>query len=314
MPVNEKIEKIKQLVMIHEYAAYMGYHVLKKGKYYTLEEHDSVMINPITNRFFRNSSTEKYARGSIINFVMYFGNMDYNQAVKQLTDYIGSGRLNQESYIRPVQQNKPKESMVILPPHGGNRKHAYAYLNKNRCIDKWIIDYFFASHHLYEDDKHNCVFVSYDEKNNIPDFACKRGTYSDIPFKGDVPGCNYQYCFRLPAREGKRLYVCESVIDLMSLMTFFVLQDIDKRKMAGYHYQALAGTEKYMAIFNYLDIHQEITDVYIAFDHDRAGTEAYHTVLSYAVDNNYKQIFHPYFPLLEGTDWNDVVCTKGDDD
>lgn len=313
MNVNEKVEKIKQLVLIHEYAAYMGYHVIPKGKYYTLEEHDSVMINPVTNRFFRNSSTEEYAKGSVINFAMYFGNMDYNQAVKHLTDYIGAGQLNQMHYIKPIQQKKQEKSMVLLPPHGGSRRHVYAYLNKNRCIDKFVIDYFFASNHLFEDDKHNCVFVSYDEEKNLPDFACKRGTYSNVPFKGDVEGCNYSYCFRLPAREGKRLYVCESVIDLMSLMTFFLAGYDEKKKMAGYHYQALAGTEKYMAIFNYIDIHPEIMDVYIAFDHDRAGMEAYQAVITYAEKKKYTQNFHPYFPILEGTDWNDVVRTKGDD-
>lgn len=299
--------------MIHEYAAYMGYHVLKKGKYYTLEEHDSVMINPVTNRFFRNSSTEEYARGSVINFVMYFGNMEYNQAIKELTDYIGTGRLDNASYVKPVKQNNENRKMLLLPPHGGNRRHVYAYLNKNRCIDKFIIDYFFASNHLFEDDKQNCVFVSYDEEKNIPDFACKRGTYSDIPFKGDVEGSDYRYCFRLPAKDGKKLFVCESVIDLMSLMTFFTLKEADKRKMAGCHYQALAGTEKYMAIFNYIDVHPEIMDVYIAFDHDRAGMDAYQTVITYAQSKKYTQNFHPYFPLLEGTDWNDVICTKGDD-
>lgn len=310
--MNEKIEKIKQLVLIHEFAAYMGYHVRPKGKYYTLEEHDSVMINPVTNRFFRNSSTEEYAKGSIINFVMHFGNVDYKTAVKILTDYIGLESLNQAGMNRPPQYNKEK-AMLLLPPHGSSRKHVYAYLNKSRCIDNYIIDFFFASNHLYEDEKHNCVFVSYDEKTNKPDFVCKRGTYSEVPFKGDAEGCNYDYCFRLPAKMGTQLYVCESVIDLMSIMTLFLASYTEKEKMASYHYQALAGTEKYMAIFNYIKLHPEITDVYIGFDNDRGGIEAYQAVITYAENNNYVQSFHPFFPFLQGTDWNDVVRSRGDD-
>ena len=40
--MNERVEKLKQLVKIEEYAEYLGFHVIRTGRYYTLEEHDSV--------------------------------------------------------------------------------------------------------------------------------------------------------------------------------------------------------------------------------------------------------------------------------
>lgn len=305
--MSEKTDKLKQLVHIVDYAEYMGFHVKKKGHYYTLEEHDSVIINPATNRFFRNSSTEEYARGSVINFVMYFGNMDYKAAIKELENFIGSEALEHTALLRPVNRTLNKKKMLLLPPHGGSRRHAYAYLSKIRCIDTFIIDYFFASNHLYEDNRNNCVFVSYDEKNGQPDFACRRGTMSDVPFKGDVPGSSYDYCFRLPAKEGKRLYVCEAVIDMMSLMTYFLKNGMDKRELAAYHYQALSSTQKYMAVFGYLSLHPEIEEVYLAMDNDKSGREVVEKIIETGKEKNCKQAFVPFLPEGEGMDWNDVI-------
>ncbi len=309
--MSEKTDKIKQLVHIEEYAEYLGFHVKKKGRYYTLEEHDSVIINPVTNRFFRNSSMEEYARGSVINFAMYFGKMDYKDALANLENFIGKDALEHAPFLRPVSVASNRKKMLILPPHGGSRRHAYAYLSKIRCIDTFIIDYFFASNHLYEDNRNNCVFVSYDEITGKPDFACRRGTMSNVSFKGDVQGSNYDFCFRLPAKDGRDLYVCEAVVDLMSLMTFFLRQDMEKRALASCHYQALASTQKYMAVFHYLDLHPEIERVYLALDNDEPGREAADQIMETGKEKNYKQEFIPYFPEGEGNDWNDVIQKKG---
>lgn len=310
--MSEKTDKLKQLVHIVDYAEYIGFHVKKVGRYYTLKEHDSVIINPATNRFFRNSSTEEYARGSVINFAMYFGNMNYREAVKELENFIGSEALERTPLSRPVSKASNKKKMLLLPPHGGSRRHAYAYLSKIRCIDTFIIDYFFASNHLYEDNRNNCVFVSYDEKTGQPDFACRRGTMSDVSFKGDVQGSSYNYCFRLPAKEGKRLYVCEAVIDMMSLMTYFLKNGMDKRELAAYHYQALSSTQKYMAVFGYLSLHPEIEEVYLALDNDRAGRETAGKIIETGKEKNCKQTFIPFFPEGEENDWNDVVNEQKD--
>lgn len=306
--MNEKVEKIKQLVPIEEYATYLGYHVIRKGSYLSLEEHDSIMINPRTNRYFQNSCCEEHARGSIINFVMHFCKVDYKTAIRDLTNYIGSGYLDDAKLKKPI-QSQSKKRMLILPPHGGNRRHVYAYLNKVRCIDKFIIDYFFQSGHLYEDNKKNCVFVSFDEKSNQPDFACRRGTYSDIPFKGDISGCDYKYCFRLPAACGTKLFVCEAVIDLMSLMTILIEQR-GKEEMAGYHYQAIAGTDKYMAIFSFLNLHPEIEDVYLALDNDKPGRDACAYICKKAKELKMQQKFHLYLPKGENMDWNKVLVKR----
>lgn len=310
--MNERVEKLKQLVKIEEYAEYLGFHVIRTGRYYTLEEHDSVRINPATNRFFRNSVDEEYSSGSVVNFAMYFGEMDYRSAIADLEAFIGQGNLNNISYIRPVNRyDAGKKKMLKLPPRGGSRRHAYAYLNHVRKIDRMMIDFMFESGRLYEDDKRNCVFVSYDEKTHQPDFACKRGTLSDVAFKGDVEGCSYQYCFRIPAKEGKRLYVCEAVIDLLSLLTYFLNKGIEKKEIASCHYQALSSTRKYEAIFSYIKLHPEIEEVYLALDNDESGRKAVDRIIEVAKEKGFKQTFISYLPEWNGWDWNDMIRKEG---
>lgn len=312
--MSRTTDRIKQLVRIEDYAAYLGYHVKKRGSYHTLLEHDSVVINTETNRFFRNSSTEEHAKGSVIDFAMHFGNMErgmgYREALADLERFIGSEFYSRAPVITP--RRKPAKKELVLPPHGGSRKHVYAYLSKIRGIDSFIIDYFFASNHLYEDEYHNCVFVSYDEKSGRPDFACRRGTLSDIPFKGDIQGSNYDYCFRLPCKNSRTLYVGEAVIDIMSLMTWMLKNGKEKKEIASCHYQALASTQKYMAIFHYLDLHPEIEKVFLAMDNDRAGREVVNQIIKTGKEKNYRQAFIPFLPEEDGMDWNEKITRKED--
>ena len=49
-------ERIKDEVSITDYARYMGFTLLKKGNYYTMKEHDSVMISPRKKKYWQNSN------------------------------------------------------------------------------------------------------------------------------------------------------------------------------------------------------------------------------------------------------------------
>lgn len=311
--MNKQKEKIKQLIKIVDYAQYIGFHPKRIGRFYTLAEHDSVRIDPESNRFFRNSSNDKHARGDIIDFVQCFEKVEYGEALRRLEAFAGKEWLADAKLICPPMRTRKKEKkMLLLPEHGGSRRHAYAYLSQQRCIDSFIIDYFFASNHLYEDAYKNCVFVSYDEKRNVPDFACRRGTNSYIPFKGDITGSDYTYCFRLPAVGGRKLYVSESVIDTASIMTYLLWNGMTKSELASCHFQGLAGVQKWRAIFNYLILHPEIEEVYVGTDNDTAGREVREAV--FKESESWPQRFYNFLPPKDGYDWNMVVqeMRKGD--
>jgi len=49
MKAKEKCEWIKQNISIVDYASSIGFTVVRKGKFYSLKEHDSIMIDPYKN-------------------------------------------------------------------------------------------------------------------------------------------------------------------------------------------------------------------------------------------------------------------------
>jgi len=64
------IDEIKR-ISITDYAQSLGFTVIQKGHSFSLKEHDSVIIDPVKNCFWRNSNG---ATGSIIDFAIEFGN------------------------------------------------------------------------------------------------------------------------------------------------------------------------------------------------------------------------------------------------
>lgn len=305
MTTNEKINYIKDNVSIIEYAGYLGFTVKKIGKYYTLKEHDSVRINPYTNKFYRNSTSSSDSSGSVFNFAMHFQDLTFNEALKELCAYVGESVFETEMNVphKPTRPPMPqnKKAYFVLPEHGNTRKHIYAYLNKTRFISKEIIDYFCEKKLLYEDDKYNCVFVGYDmADSNTPIFACKKGTNTQKSFRGDVEGSNYDYCFYIHHENADTLYVNEAVIDTMSVMSL-----LPKERRYNVSYLALAGTQKWQAIFNFLLANPEIEYVYLGMDNDRGGREVLDVIKTYAKEHEFTQVFQDFLP--ERKDWNEEL-------
>lgn len=87
MKAKEKCEWIKQNISIVDYASSIGFTVVRKGKFYSLKEHDSIMIDPYKNVYWQNS-IPGYGRcigekGSIIDFIMRFDNMSLYEVIRQ---------------------------------------------------------------------------------------------------------------------------------------------------------------------------------------------------------------------------------------
>ena len=58
MTKKEKFKRIREDISIIEYAAKSGYTLVRKGRYYSLKEHDSLMIDPVKNVYWQNSSNK----------------------------------------------------------------------------------------------------------------------------------------------------------------------------------------------------------------------------------------------------------------
>lgn len=211
------------MVMYH-YAVSLGFHITKVGRYYSLKEHDSVRIDTEKNCFWRNSNG---ASGSVIDFAIEFTNMPIEDIIGNFVEILEAQQiLPTEDKVNQEVIKKTKE--LILPASAKNMKNVYAYLISARGIDSEIISKFVKDKMLYQDIYSNCVFVC--RKDGIPVYAYKNGTNTYKPFKGDVEGCNYDYCFFIN-NHSKEIIVTEAIIDAMSIMTLLKQKGKDYAEM-----------------------------------------------------------------------------------
>ncbi len=249
---------------ILQYAQSAGYTPRQIGRYYTLEEHDSVRIDPDRDYFWRNSTS---ARGDVIDFVKEMEDVDTSGAIKILSNYanIPIGQAARETLPSRAEASTAPQPFT-LPEKAGHHRNVYAYLTQTRGIDPEFVRGMLHNRQLYQDTRGNCVFVAHDAEGN-PNFGCMRGTNTERPFKRDVTGSDYDKGFFIGGG-GDTLVVTESVIDALSLMTIYKEQGVDP---GAYSYLAPSGPSKIKCVANQLRDHAEIKSVVLAMDNDKAG-------------------------------------------
>jgi hypothetical protein len=298
---NERIiNTIKSEISIQDYAQSIGFTVQRAGSYFTLKEHDSVRIDPRKNRFVQNSTGIK---GSIIDFVMQFENLDKAAAINKLAKYIGTDVGLSSISVQPSQRSSDISKSLVLPQKAKTMRNIFAYLINTRKIDSQIVSQWVKNGNLYQDTHNNCVFVTYG-KDGKPDFVSQRGTNTNVPFKSDVIGSNYDTCHFIN-NNAHTLVIGEAVIDIMSLQTILKANGRDINK---YNYLSTNGTAKTNAVINALQNSQTDT-VVLATDNDNAGKKARIALreLISDFDKNIKVI--DYVPQNE-KDWNAELVTN----
>lgn len=304
------IDNIKS-IPITDYALKRGFTLVKKGgRYVSLKEHDSVMIDIYRNCFWRNSVFQKGrsgGSGSIIDFAMEFMGYDLKGALRDIAETYGiSNDTDIKTEIPKVVQVPPPPKRepgdLALPPKDDGYKAVYRYLLGQRKLDIAVVRYFASKNMLYQDAKYkNCVFVT-------DKFACVRATSGS--FKIDVEGCDYNECFFFrPSNAARTLVVAESVIDVMSIMTQFVRV---KKRFTDFAYLALTGTNKVPSLFYHLEKEKDINRVLLALDNDAAGEKATAIAIEGLKEMGFSGEVQVYSPP-SGKDWNEYIVSTSED-
>lgn len=306
--------EIKQNVMIVDYAREMGFTLVRTGRYYSLKEHDSVRIDPQKNCFWRNSVPGRAGSGalggSIIDFVMEFGGLSLGEAICLLKNKVPGtsvevmGNRHGEKWEN-VSGHSVGRVVLKLPGKDNNMRKVFAYLVKTRCIRQEIVQEMVNRRQLYQDMYGNCVFLSYEAGvDGKAVFACRRGTNTYKPFYGDVEGSDYSKCFYFD-HQAERLYVTESVIDAMSVMT------IRFPEYQKWNYLALGGTGKWMAVMNYVT-DPALKEIWIGTDNDKSGQKAVQIIRENVRKRRSDLRIVTDLPEQErGKDWNEVLVRRG---
>lgn len=235
-----------------------GEQLIRSGREWRWKRHDSVTIRG--NRWFRHSARQG---GLAIDFVQEFYGLSFPDAVTLL--------LGGEQGVEFKQTNKndspPKRKEFLLPEAADNMRRVYAYLLKQRYIDRDVLTHFAREKKIYEDKEyHNVVFAGYDE-NGTARHAHKRGTYSNAAgYRGNVEGSDPKYSFNYIGTSDT-LYVFEAPVDMLSFIT------LHKNGWQQHSYVALDGVAEH-AMLHVLSKNMHLKNVVLCLDHDPAGIEA----------------------------------------
>lgn len=320
---DEQFEYAKKCSAL-EYAQSRGYDLIRKGNYYQMKEHDS-MVFTTDGMWFWNSRS---LIGSAIKFIMAYEDKTVVEAVQILNHVEGQtyedvkkGVLPQRSTPQPKQvyhDPEPLEKAPFkLPAQSNDFRRMFGYLCGTRKLDRDILRELIHQGSLYESiyryvvkstgelkEIHNAVFVGKD-KHGEPRSAFQRGLSSlgeNTTYKRDVPGSDPSAPFLIPGRKGTdTVIVFEASIDAISHVCIYKDAGLDDKL---YDRIALGGTEKTVGLTAYLQTHPNISRVVIAMDEDVAGRIADLKIRELLGEGQYNVV-----SLWQsvGKDWNDYL-------
>ncbi|OLS01993.1 toprim domain-containing protein [Tissierella creatinophila] len=241
-----------------------GEKLLRSGREKRLASDRSITVRG--NRWYDHETDQG---GLAIDFLQSFYGLSFPDAVTRL---LGGeqGEIYKVADIKEQGERKP----FTLPQSHSDMRRVFAYLIKQRHIDRDVISSFAKEKILYESceqsqDKtkeyHNAVFVGFDE-NGIPRHAHKHGVYTKgRSFKGNVDSCDPGYSFNYIGKSN-RLYVFEAPIDMLSFITMY------KKDWEQHSYVSLCGVSE-QAMMKILETNPNLTHVILCLDHDVTGIE-----------------------------------------
>lgn len=281
---DEEIQRAND-VSIVDYIKKLNLETKKAGRTLKLEGFGGLYVDPRENKW--NCFAEGKGGGPI-QLVMYLENKTWVESIKTLLgdDYKDS----LIDYKKKPIEKEYKE--FTLPKKNNTYNHMLAYLIKTRCIDKDIVYGLINNKKIYEDEKRNCVFLGYDQDNNIK-YAGLRGTNTNRVFKGEVEGSNKAYSFNIKG-ETNRVKVFESPIEIMSYLT------LQKNKgLVENHHMVSLGCLADVALVKYLEDNPNINEIDLCLNNDKWGIKA-----TGEIKEKYKKDYKVNIEVPGLEDWN----------
>lgn len=239
--------------------------------------------------------------GGPISFVQQFYDLSYPEAVTRLLDG-EQGTV----YASARKQEKREKKAFALPPTNRDMRRMYAYLLKDRLLDREVVSAFVRAGSLYEScekfgdrEYHNAVFVGKDAAG-VARHAHKRSVNSigktfRINVEGSDPCCNFHHI-----GSSDQLYVFEAPIDLLSFLTLY------PEDWQQHSYVALCGTAEHAMLWM-LEQNPGIHTVCLCLDHDAAGIEANGRLTDILREHGYDEV---EVLQSEYKDWNEDIKAR----
>ena len=292
---QEQIDKAKEMDLLTYLQSYEPDELVRvNANVYTTRAHDSLKIS--------NGKWCWWSRGvggrSALDYLIKVRGMDFMAAVQQLYGCQGYAP------SPPVNTTKPSvKPPFVLPKPYVNNERVLRYLT-GRGIEPEILEYCVKTGRLYEDERHNCVFVGFDGSGKA-EYAMLRSSSPTSVFLREADGSDKRYAFALSFHQGlDTVYLFESAIDLLS---FASLQKDEWRQfnclsLSGVYQprKTLSETPLPAALAQHLHDHHEIRHIALCLDNDDAGRLAAQTICALLPDRYTTELLLPD----KGKDYN----------
>lgn len=237
---------------------------------YSTREHDSLKIS--------NGKWCWWSQGiggiSALDFLIKVKGMCFQAAVRHLCDCMG--HMPDLPPSIPSRRLVTRETLPFkLPMPYENNDRVLEYLT-GRGISLPLLLACIRAGKLYEDTRHNCVFVGFDPQGKARHGFIRSSSPSSA-FLRDVEGSDKRYSFSVEAKgQSQTVCVFESAIDLLSYITLEMeagrgLQGADYLSLSGVYAPSRDNRALPPALSQYLIGHPHIKSVALCLDNDRAG-------------------------------------------
>ena len=282
-----------------EYALKQGYDLIKRGRFYVMRDHDSMVFTE-DGKWFWNS---RGLRGRAIEFIMNYEHRSLREAVLILSTGMSNSHSPKKATYLPTTE---RQTEFVLPERAENYSKMFWYLCEKRKLDPDIVKSLVNQDMLYQSKQGmNAVFVGYD-KGGKPKSAFQRGTWENNtvpPFKRNVYGSDKSYPFCIKGKnDSNAVFVFEAAIDAISHASLYKLNGKDYKKS---HRISLGGLD-IKPLLRFLKEYPEVENIILALDNDAAGQKATESIVQkfkelYGKDGRY----HIYITLPKCKDWNE---------
>jgi hypothetical protein len=238
-----------------------------------------------------NQFYDQYAQrgGTAVDFVREQYGVSYPEAVQML---LGKNI----AAATPITKCRQKERQSFeLPPKHDNMRRVYAYLIKQRCIDRDVLHHFAHRGLIYEDAQyHNAVFVGTDQGGK-PRHAHKKSTsLNGSSFRANQTGSEAVFSFH-HVGQSDTVYTFEAPIDMLSFISLYPEQ------WQRESYVALCSVADH-ALFRLLEDNLSLRKIVLCLDNDHAGREAMERIAAKLYEKGYTDVG---ILLPKHKDWNE---------
>ncbi len=288
-------------VDLKDFLERQGERLIRSGREWRLSNDHSITIRG--NQWFDHGPEEK--GGLAIDFVRYYYGDSFPDAVSRLL----GGEQGQEYRQSEKQKEEPRIPFTLTPANPDMRR-VFAYLLKERLLDREVVTAFAKEKILYESletskdgskQYHNAIFVGYDPEGTAR-HAHKKGIYTmGKSYRGNLASSNPCYSFHWNGKSGI-IHVFEAPIDMLSYIS------LHKKDWQNHSYVALCGVAS-QALFQMLKDYPQLQQVKLCLDHDIPGMKAAERIKEQLLEAGYPRV---EMRLSKWKDWNeDIKAMRG---